>query len=305
MIAEASFQSKDNRMKTNISPFLLAFFIAITIASSNAFAFPLTSTRPWKASTDVEIFYTAGFTHDGVVALSNCSGSLVKFKAAPVTALAVVLTNGHCTGGMFGGMPNPGQVLSHKAQTFNMKLLRQDATPIAGLKATEIIYGTMTDTDVGLLQLNQTYEQIEKSSGVKPLVLADVAPVAGTLIDIPSGYWKRTYACAIEATIPTLKEDGYVFSNSLRYSPTGCEVIGGTSGSPIVSVASGEVIAINNTGNEDGDFCTMNNPCEVDAKGNVSIIKGRGYGQQIATLSTCVTSSGAFDLSVRGCVLPK
>lgn len=293
-------------MKTFIRNFrLLSLIAGIALSTSNAFAFPLTSTKPWTLPTSVEIFYTGGFTHDGVVALSNCSGSLVKFKAAPSSALGIVLTNGHCTGGMFGGMPNPGQVLYHQSQTFNMKLLRQDATAIAGLKATEIIYGTMTDTDVGLLQLNQTYDQIEKASGVKPLVLTDVPPAPGTAIDIPSGYWKRTYTCAIEATIPNLKEGGYVFNNSLRYSPIGCDVIGGTSGSPIVSVATGEVIAINNTGNEDGDYCTMNNPCEVDAAGKVSIIKGRGYGQQIATLSTCVTAAGVFDLTVPGCVLPK
>jgi hypothetical protein len=163
----------------------------------------------------------------------------------------------------------------------------------------------MTDTDVGLLELNQTYAQIEAATGVKPLTLTDVAPAPGTAIDIPSGYWKRTYSCSIEATVNTLKEGGYVFTNSLRYSPTGCEVIGGTSGSPIVSSATGEVIAINNTGNEDGARCTMNNPCEVDAAGTVTVIKGRGYGQQIATLSTCLTASGVFDLAVPGCVLPK
>lgn len=290
------------RLSLQVSLITIAMFSA-----SSAFAFPLTSTKPWNPSTSVQIFYTNGFAYDSVVALSNCSGSLVKFKAAPASALALVLTNGHCTGGSIfgGGMPNPGQVLYKKPQTFKMNLLRQDGSTLAGLKATQVLYGVMTDTDVGLLELNQTYAQIESATGVKPLILTDVAPAPGTVIGIPSGYWKRTYSCSIEATINTLKEGGYVFTNSLRYSPTGCEVIGGTSGSPIVSSATGEVIAINNTGNEDGDRCTMNNPCEVDAAGTVTVLKGRGYGQQIATLSTCVTAAGVFDLSVSGCVLPK
>jgi V8-like Glu-specific endopeptidase len=282
--------------------------ISVTVFSAtSAFAFPLTSTKPWNPSASVEIFATSGFSYDSIVALSNCSGSLVKFKTAPTSALALVLTNGHCTGGgvFGGGMPNPGQVLYKKPQSFKMNLLRQDGSTLAGLRATQILYGTMTDTDVGLLELNQTYAQIEAATGVKPLTLTDVAPAPGTAIDIPSGYWKRTYSCSIEATVNTLKEGGYVFTNSLRYSPTGCEVIGGTSGSPIVSSATGEVIAINNTGNEDGARCTMNNPCEVDAAGTVTVIKGRGYGQQIATLSTCLTASGVFDLAVPGCVLPK
>lgn len=285
--------------------FVAVLALTINFAATSAYAFPLTSTKPWNPSARVEIFATSGFTYDSIVALSNCSGSFVKFKSAPTSALGLVLTNGHCTGGMFGGMPKPGQVISKKSQTFNMNLLQHDGSTLAGLKATEIVYATMTDTDVGLLQLNQTYDQIEKKTGIKPLILSDVAPAPGTAIDIPSGYWKRTYSCSIEATIPTLKEGGYVFSGSLRYSPTGCEVIGGTSGSPIISSASGEIVAINNTTNEDGDVCTMNNPCEVDAAGNVSIIKGRGYGQQIYTLSTCVDASGSFDLSLKTCVLPK
>lgn len=286
---------------------LLSLFVLQSFSGSSAFAFPLTSQKPWNPSAAIKIFATGGFSYDGVTALSNCSGALVKFKTSADSALALVLTNGHCTGGgPFGpGMPSPGQVLYKKPQRFNMSLLRQDGSTLAGLRATQILYGTMTDTDVALLLLNQTYQQIENSTGVKPLIMSDTAPAAGTVIDIPSGYWKRTYSCTIEATVNTLKEDGYLFKDSLRYSPTGCEVVGGTSGSPIVSPASGEVIAINNTGNEDGQRCTLNNPCEIDASGNVTVIKGRGYGQQIATLSTCVTATGVFDLAVPGCVLPK
>ncbi len=292
-------------LNRTVFPSTLVSIFATLFAASTAQAFPLTSSKPWNPSTGVEIFYSSGFTYDGVAALSNCSGSFVKFKSAPASALGLVLTNGHCTGGMFGGMPKPGQVIYKKAQTFNMKLLKHDGSTLAGLKATQILYGTMTDTDVALLQLNQTYAQIESATGVKPLVLSDVAPLPGDPMDIPSGYWKRTYTCVIEATIPTLKEGGYIMVNSLRYSPVGCEVVGGTSGSPIVSPISGEVIAINNTGNEDGAKCTMNNPCEVDSAGNITVIKGRGYGQQIYTLNTCVTAQGNFDLAVTGCVLPK
>lgn len=287
-----------------LSVVALAAIMGLGLTPQSANAFPLTS-KNWNPSSKVSITATSGFGYDGVSALSNCSGSFVKFKSAPASALGLILTNGHCTGGLFGGMPKPGQVIYKKAQSFNVDLLRQDASRLASLRATEILYGTMTDTDVALLQLNQTYAQIEGATGVKPLLLSDVQPAPGTKIDIPSGYWKRTYSCNIEATIPTLKEGGWTFVNSVRYSPQGCEVIGGTSGSPIVSPASGEVIAINNTGNEDGDTCTVNNPCEVDSAGKVTVLKGRGYGQQIYTLSTCVDTSGQFDLAVKGCVLPK
>lgn len=287
--------------------FAILIIVLAGLSAEKASAFPLTSSKPWKSSTWFEILAVSGFSYDGIVALSNCSGSFVKFKSSPATALGLVLTNGHCTGGGFfgGGMPKPGQVYYKKAQTFNMKLLKRDGSQLAPLKATQIIYATMTDTDVALLELNQTYAQIEAATGVKPLVISDVAPAAGDAMDIPSGYWKRTYSCNVEATVPGLREGGYEFVDSVRYSPTGCDIVGGTSGSPVVSPVTGEVIAINNTANEDGGRCTMNNPCEVDASGAVSVIHGRGYGQQTHTLYTCVTAQGVFDLATPGCVLPK
>ena len=42
-------------------------------------------------------------TYDAIVALDNCSGSLVRFPGAADTDKAVVLTNGHC----IGTMPEP------------------------------------------------------------------------------------------------------------------------------------------------------------------------------------------------------
>lgn len=120
-----------------------------------------------------------------------------------------------------------------------------------------------------------------------------------------SGYWKRTYNCEIEAFVPQLKEGDWMFRESIRYSPKGCEVIGGTSGSPIIASNSGEVIGVNNTTNENGGRCTLNNPCEIDENGNVSIIQGRGYGQQTYWVYTCLDKSLAFDLKVEGCELPK
>lgn len=280
--------------------------VALCAATDQATAFPITSEKAWNPALSATIL-ADGFTYNGITALSNCSGSFVKFKGASPDALGLILTNGHCTGGgvFGGGMPQPGEVFYRKAQSFSVSLLRQDGSRLAGLRATSIVYGTMTDTDLAILQLNQTYRQIETATGVQPLVIADQLPQPGTMIDIPSGYWKRTYSCQIESLVHVLKEGNWTFTNSIRYSPVGCEVIGGTSGSPILSPVTGEVIAINNTGNESGKTCTVNNPCEVDPSGNVTVIKGRGYGQQTYTLYSCLNAKAEFDLDTPGCVLPK
>ena len=84
----------------------------------------------------------------------------------------------------------------------------------------------------------------------------------------------------------------------------GRETIGGTSGSPIIHAETYEVIGINNTGNENGGKCTLNNPCEVDEQGNITVTKGASYGQQLFQIYTCLNDQGQFDLTVEGCKLP-
>jgi len=292
------FGAQKRRLFTFIACLLL-------IALPNlAQAFPLTSTKPWVWPYEVELTRDV-FNFDAIAALSNCSASYVRFKGAPEDSKALILTNGHCTGGLFGGMPRPGQVIYNRPQRYTVRLLDRNGRAIATLRAEKILYATMTNTDVALLELNETYEQIKRRTGIDPLYLSEVRPTEGTQIEIPSGYWKRTYSCYIDGFVYELREGGYVMRDSVRYSATGCEVIGGTSGSPIISVTTGEVIAINNTGNEDGKSCTMNNPCEVDPDGNITVIHGRGYGQQTYWLYSCLNEQKQFDLSVPGCIMPK
>jgi hypothetical protein len=202
-------------------------------------------------------------------------------------------------------MLKPGEVLHQKRRTFNMRLLDRNGTKVASLRADKIVYATMTDTDLALLELNANYSQIRQQTGVEALTLSDHRPAVGVAIEIPSGYWERTYSCMIDGFVNRLKEGDWMFTDSIRYSESGCEVVGGTSGSPIVSVSSGEVIGINNTGNESGRRCTINNPCEIDETGAITVLRGRGYGQQTYTLYSCLSATAVFDLSLPGCVLPK
>ena len=93
--------------------------------------------------------------------------------------------------------------------------------------------------------------------------------------------------------------------DSIRYSPTGCEVYGGTSGSPVIAKGERVVVGVNNTGNESGKECKMNNPCEIDESGNVTVIKGRGYAQQTYWFYSCLSMDFDIDLAKPGCELPK
>jgi V8-like Glu-specific endopeptidase len=242
----------------------------------------------------------ADFT--GIAALSNCSASLVRYAESLSTDKALVLTNGHC---YEGGMPSPGQVIVNRASTRSITLLRPSSSNAGTVRASRVLYSTMTKTDITLYEVKETYASIKTRLNVSPLTLAKQAPANGAGMAAVSGYWKRIYTCSVQATIPELREAGWVMKSSIKYQQPGCETIGGTSGSPIVSTTTGEVIGVNNTGNEDGERCTLNNPCEVDENGNITVDQGAAYGQQTWWLYTCLTASRTIDLNKSGCQLAK
>ena len=140
----------------------------------------------------------------------------------------------------------------------------------------------MTNTDVTLYRLTQTYAQVSTSFGASALTISASHPVSGAATSIPSGYWKKVYACGINGFVGTLKEDRWTWHDSIRYTfpKSTCQTIGGTSGSPIIDNSSGQLVGINNTLNESGQSCTLDNPCEVNPDGSITVIKGQNYGQE-------------------------
>ncbi|MFF9351389.1 serine protease [Streptomyces sp. NPDC014734] len=237
----------------------------------------------------------------GTVALSNCSGSVVRTPDSQPSDPALVLSNGHC---METGFPAPGTVVVDQPSSRSFTLLNSSGSGVGTLRASKIAYGTMTDTDISVYQLTSTYAQIESSYGIKALELNAAHPVQGTAITVVSGYWKRTYSCNMDGFVYRLKEGAWTWKDSIRYT-SACQTIGGTSGSPVVDNATGKVVAVNNTGNEDGQQCTDNNPCEVDENGNVTVREGINYAQQTYGIVPCIGAGNAFDLNRAGCALPK
>ncbi|TDD87702.1 S1 family peptidase [Actinomadura rubrisoli] len=237
----------------------------------------------------------------GIVALSNCSGSLVRGPRSRDTDAALVLTNGHC---LESGMPKAGQVIVDQPSTRAFKLLDPTGQKELGsLQATKVEYATMTDTDVTVYRLSSTYADIKKKYGAPALRLSTARPHDGTEIRVVSGYWKKIYGCKTEATVHRLREGEWTWKDSIRYAPE-CQTIHGTSGSPIIDVRTRHVVGVNNTGNDDGERCTLNNPCEVDRDGNVTVRHGIHYGQQTYLLARCLGKGNDVVLG-KSCALPK
>ncbi|MEU8550759.1 serine protease [Streptomyces roseoverticillatus] len=237
----------------------------------------------------------------GTVALSNCSGSLIRLPGSSDNDPGLVMTNGHC---LETGMPGPGEVVTDRPSTRTFSLLNSSAGKVATLRATKVSYATMTDTDVTLYELNTTYAQIKQRYGISALSLSPDHPVAGTSIKVVSGFWKRIYSCNADGFVYRLHEADWTWKDSLRYTSS-CNTIGGTSGSPVVDANTGKVVAINNTGNESGERCTMNNPCEEDENGQVTVRQGINYAQETYGIAKCFAAGNKLDLGLPGCELPK
>jgi V8-like Glu-specific endopeptidase len=237
----------------------------------------------------------------GTVALSNCSGSVIRFPSSASTDPALVMSNGHC---LTSGFLDAGEVLVNSTSTRTFSLLNSSGTSVGTLRATKLAYATMTDTDVSIYQLNRTYAQILSTYAISPLTLSTTHPVAGTAIKVVSGYWKTIYSCNIDGFVYRLREGDWTWKDSVRYT-SACQTIGGTSGSPVIDASTGQVVAINNTGNEDGETCTLDNPCEVSETGAITVHEGINYAEETYGIAACFTTGNQVDLTLSGCTLPK
>lgn len=275
------------------------------LATPAAFALPLpgaADAAAEKIAPALEEIFATGVDFTSIVALDNCSGSLVRFVTSKPEDKALVLTNGHC---YEGGFLKPGEAIADKSSSRSFKLLNSSGGKLATLKAERVVYATMTGTDMTLYRLNTTFAAIKSANDVDALTLSEQHPEDGVAIRVVSGYWRKIYSCGIAKFVPQLREGDWTFTDSIKYSQPGCDTIGGTSGSPIINAETREVIGVNNTGNESGKRCTENNPCEVDSSGKIIVEKGASYGQETYQIYACLDENNSLDLSKSGCTLTK
>lgn len=280
------------------------FSLMLALVTTSAFALPR---APFNAlevthNKSKNSFQALTYDFEGIVKLSNCSGSLVMFHGQPWTSKAIVMTNGHCIQKP-GGYLNQGEVWVNRPISRSMKIFDKQMK-LFPIEATKILYATMTNTDVAFYELSQTYTEIKNAYKVGPFLLDAFRPAIAQPIEIISGYWDRGYSCEIDNFVFQIKEGQWTWTDSIRYTAS-CDTIGGTSGSPIIAKGEKRVVGVNNTSNESGEQCTLNNPCEVSENGTVVAEAGVRYGQQTYNVYTCLTVDFKFDLSRPGCSLPK
>lgn len=282
--------------------FLLALALPVALHSNVALSFHFPDVnRPIDYPESLLALPEVSYDFEGIIALSNCSGSLVRFDDSRDDEAAMVLSNGHC---VQSGLIAPGTVMSDIPSSRTFTVLGRDAKRLGTLRGDRLLYATMTKTDFALYRVKETFAEIEEKFNVRPFTLSREQPALGSPIQVVSGYWKRGYSCEVEYQTPTLQEGDWFFQDSLRYSRPGCEVIGGTSGSPVIASGTRTVVAVNNSVNEGGTGCRVNNPCEIDANGKTLAKKGYGYAQQTYWIYSCRAADGSIDLTIDGCLLP-
>jgi hypothetical protein len=204
--------------------------------------------------------------------------------------------------------PAPGEVLVHVAERRGFSLeTGRAAAPRACAGSDQLIYATVTDVDLAIYRLTETYEEIERRTGARPLKVAGGArPPVGAKVRLPTSWHQRNFRCATDGTVSQLREGPWTWRGVLRLTKD-CDAPGGASGSPIVREDTDEVVAVFGTGYDDiGPPCTIMNPCEIDERGAVSVpYKGRPYAHFVHRLHACFDAHGELDLAAAGCPFPK
>jgi len=168
------------------------------------------------------------------------------------------------------------------------------------VRSTRILYASINSLDIALVELSKTYQELAQK-GVRSRRIASNPLPVGSLMVMASGFFRSATSCAVLGIIPFIREDDYLNLDSYKYRE--CDARHGTSGSPLIDAATGEVVGVNYTGNDDGERCTFNNPCEVDQAGRVTVDQGAGYGDPVHKIMTCLNAQKEFDVTKTGCEL--
>lgn len=250
----------------------------------------------------------AAAAYTGVVQIvvgPTCSATIIDTGADDAPAYA--LTNGHCA----GGWGDYGDYVATDVEAFgtvNAGLVT-GVEPGPQIEVASIVYGTMREVDLALVELDATLGEV-RAMGIEPVPLAANNPEPGSRVvnvgvpvrDLPADEWVlRGGECTLREQVDLL-EMTWSWLDAWANDCPG--VVMGHSGSPLISEA-GEVVAVINTttyaGLVRGGECWINNPCEITADG-VEVVPQTSYASPVAGLGACFVD-GVFTLT-EACPLP-
>ena len=242
-----------------------------------------------------------------------CTGFLFSTGKNP-QAPAYVLTNGHCQG-KINQLPSNREIIVNRSSKTNfiVNYFHDFKSARLSIPVNRIVYGTMKNNDIAILELTKTQQELIKA-GITPLKISDRPARSGEktiVVGIPSEGVKETNNFLHATTCQTgelvnLKEDVYNWKRSIRHR---CSIVGGMSGSPMISIETNRVVGIINTGVNDTAAkqpqCSLNRPCEVGQNGLMQTFEHENYGQLVDRIPTCFDRNGIFNLYQSTCQLER
>jgi Trypsin-like peptidase domain len=258
----------------------------------------------------------AGRKYNGVglidVNYGMCTGFPI--STGKPNAPAYVLTNGHCQG-KAGQLPKEREILVNRSTKtqFTVNYFHDFKPDRLTIPVKRLVYGTMKNNDIAILELNITQRELTKA-GINLLQIAPKPPELGEpviVVGVPSEGVKHelNYLHATTCQVGEsahVKEDIYNWQRSIRHH---CSIVGGMSGSPMISLKTQQVVGIINTGVNDNAAkqpqCSLNRPCEVGKHGFVQTFPQENYGQLVYQIPSCFDRRGIFSLDRSTCQLER
>ncbi len=228
-------------------------------------------------------------------------------------APAYAVTNGHCAD--IHTEPAAKEILLNRPSNivFKLNYFVNAGTLVRSVRVRRVVYATMKGTDIAILELNTAFKQIV-NEGFTPLKIEEVLPAVGEPVEVigipmtgvkPSLSYLHRTVCEVGQSV-NLREDVYQWEKAIR---TRCSVVGGMSGSPVVSLKTNRVVAIANTGVDDEALnqpeCSKNRPCEISSDGRVTTFPQENYAQRVSHIPSCFDRTGIFNLNLQSCGLEK
>lgn len=230
------------------------------------------------------LLFAAPAAYDAIAKIRGCSASLIQFYGQKDNDKVLLLTNGHCVSQQLATT----DAIINRPHFDIARIYRGNVPLIVGsLNIDHIVYATLTDTDVAILRTTLTYGELKEKLRLMPRRITSTLPAVGDRVTITSGNLEQSYRCQVDGTVEFVKEDKWQWHKVTRLMQTNdCDIVPGASGSPVLNSV-GNIVAIINTGNLDGKSCILDNPCEVNDKGQSTVRKGAIYATRTEMLNAC------------------
>ena len=249
---------------------------------------------------------------NGIGYFRGCTASLIDPGEDSDSSPAYLITNGHCIRYLGGFLPSDKYILDESYQSeiiFDQYYDVTDESLRPEYPTSILRYGSMHGTDIAIVELAGVSLGDLKKQGITAYKLAKNLPTKGSKIEtigIPGAFVSevvlRHSICHMGGEV-NVKEGPFEFEESYELK---CNVLPGSSGSPVFNFKTKEIISLINTtvndGTENQEPCTLNRPCERK-NGEITVDPLTNYMQPTTFLHSCFTAQGVFDRTLENCKL--